>query len=522
MRKPFGVAAATILFLSCGYSTSVRAQDQGKDTKSAEAKPTTEPPAPPPKEETSVTDHTIKIGGQMIPYKATASTTLLKNEQDEPTALIFSIAYTRSDVKDSSQRPIAFLYNGGPGSSSIWLHMGAFGPRRVVTANAEPTAPAPYSVTDNANCLLDKTDLVFIDPVGTGFSHAVGKSKDKDFWGIEEDVKSLAQFITTYVNRNNRWNSSKFLIGESYGTFRSAALGNYLQSHDNMDLNGIVLMSSVLDLGTISFNPGDDMTYVYYLPSYAATAWYHKALSNPPDDLNAFLGEARKFAASDYAAALMKGSNLSAAEEAEVAKKLSQFTGLSEDYLVKANLRVKLPQFMIELERSKGLTTGRLDARFTGPTYDLLGEYAKSDPQSTAVSGAFTAVFNAYVREDLKFGQDKVYEVLSDEANQEWDWKHKEGQNFGFPGSPNVEQDLIEAMISNPHLRVEVENGLYDLATPFFATEHTMDHLGLPPDIQSHVELKYYDAGHMMYLRADDLAKLKANVASFIDRTAKP
>lgn len=522
MRKSFGVAAATILFLSCGYSTSVRAQDQGKETKSAEAKPTTEPPAPPPKEETSVTDHTIKIGGQTIPYKATASTTLLKNEQDEPTALIFSIAYTRSDVKDSSQRPIAFLYNGGPGSSSIWLHMGAFGPRRVVTANAEPTAPAPYSVTDNANCLLDKTDLVFIDPVGTGFSHAVGKSKDKDFWGIEEDVKSLARFITTYVNRNNRWNSSKFLIGESYGTFRSAALGNYLQSHDNMDLNGIVLMSSVLDLGTISFNPGDDMTYVYYLPSYAATAWYHKALSNPPDDLNAFLGEARKFAASDYAAALMKGSNLSAAEEAEVAKKLSQFTGLSEDYLVKANLRVKLPQFMIELERSKGLTTGRLDARFTGPTYDLLGEYAKSDPQSTAVSGAFTAIFNAYVREDLKFGQDKVYEVLSDEANQEWDWKHKEGQNFGFPGSPNVEQDLIEAMISNPHLRVEVENGLYDLATPFFATEHTMDHLGLPPDIQSHVELKYYDAGHMMYLRADDLAKLKANVASFIDRTAKP
>ncbi|MFZ0735871.1 MAG: hypothetical protein WCA98_13920 [Candidatus Acidiferrales bacterium] len=522
MRKSFGVAAATILFLSCGYSTSVRAQDQGKETKSAEAKPTTEPPAPPPKEESSVTDHTIKIGGQTIPYKATASTTLLKNEQDEPTALIFSIAYTRSDVKDSSQRPIAFLYNGGPGSSSIWLHMGAFGPRRVVTANAEPTAPAPYSVTDNANCLLDKTDLVFIDPVGTGFSHAVGKSKDKDFWGIEEDVKSLARFITTYVNRNNRWNSSKFLIGESYGTFRSAALGNYLQSHDNMDLNGIVLMSSVLDLGTISFNPGDDMTYVYYLPSYAATAWYHKALSNPPDDLNAFLGEARKFAASDYAAALMKGSNLSAAEEAEVAKKLSQFTGLSEDYLVKANLRVKLPQFMIELERSKGLTTGRLDARFTGPTYDLLGEYAKSDPQSTAVSGAFTAIFNAYVREDLKFGQDKVYEVLSDEANQEWDWKHKEGQNFGFPGSPNVEQDLIEAMISNPHLRVEVENGLYDLATPFFATEHTMDHLGLPPDIQSHVELKYYDAGHMMYLRADDLAKLKANVASFIDRTAKP
>ena len=522
MRKSLGISAAVILILSCVYSATAGAQEPSRETKSAEAKSAIEPPAAPPKEESSVTDHTIKIGGQTIPYKATASTTLLKNDHGEPTALIFSIAYARSDVKDPSQRPIAFVYNGGPGSSSIWLHMGAFGPRRVVTANAEPTAPAPYSVTDNENCLLDKSDLVFIDPVGTGFSRAAGKSKEKDFWGVDEDSKSLAQFITTYVSRNNRWNSSKFLIGESYGTFRSAALGNYLQSQDNMDLNGIVLMSSVLDLGTISFNPGEDMTYVYYLPSYAATAWYHKALSNRPDDLKAFLVEVRKFAASDYAAALMKGSSLSAAEKADVAKRLSQYTGLGEDYLIKANLRVKLPQFMIELQRSKGLTTGRLDARFTGPTYDLLGEYANDDPQSTAVSGAFTAVFNAYVREDLKFGQDKTYDVLNSQANGEWDWKHEAGHNFGFPGSPNVEGDLIQAMISNPHLRVEVENGLYDLATPFFATEHTMDHLGLPSDIQGHIELKYYDAGHMMYLQDADLAKLKANIASFIDRTAKP
>jgi carboxypeptidase C (cathepsin A) len=289
-----------------------------------------------------------------------------------------------------------------------------------------------------------------------------------------------------------------------------------------MDLNGIVLMSSVLDLGTISFNPGEDMTYVYYLPSYAATAWYHKSLSNRPDDLSAFLVEVRKYAASDYAAALMKGSNLSAAEKSDVAKKLSQYTGLSEEYLIKANLRVKLPQFMIELQRSKGLTTGRLDARFTGPTYDLLGEYANDDPQSTAVSGAFTAVFNAYVREDLKFGQDKSYEVLSEQANGDWNWKHATGRNFGFPGSPNVEGDLIQAMISNPHLRVEVENGFFDLATPFFATEHTMDHLGLPADIQSHIELKYYGAGHMMYLKDADLATLKNNISSFIDRTSKP
>ena len=251
---------------------------------------------PEPKEESSVTDHTIKIGGQTIAYKATASTTLIKDDKGDPTASIFTIAYTRSDAKDMSQRPISFVYNGGPGSSSIWLHMGAFGPRRVVTTDAGPTPPPPFKMVDNADSLLDKTDLVFVDPVGTGFSRAVGKAKDKDFWGIDQDVKSLAQFIATYINRNGRWNSPKFLIGESYGTFRSAALGNYLQNHNGMYFNGIVLISSVLDLGTISFPPGNDMPYVFYLPSYAATAAYHKMLKEPPADLNAFLVEARQFA----------------------------------------------------------------------------------------------------------------------------------------------------------------------------------------------------------------------------------
>ncbi|HMD06158.1 MAG TPA: hypothetical protein VKH63_01390, partial [Candidatus Acidoferrum sp.] len=249
-------------------------QAQDKDAKPAD-KPAdaAAAAAPAPKEESSVTDHSIKIGSQTIPYKATAATILLKNEKDEPIALLYSTAYTRSDVKDPSTRPIAFVYNGGPGSASVWLHMGSFSPKRVVTVNADATPPAPYKLVDNVNCLLDKTDLVFVDPVGTGFSHAVGKAQDKDFWGVDQDVKSLAQFINTYVSRNNRWNSPKFLIGESYGTFRSAALSNYLQSHDGMDFNGIVLISSVLDLGTISFNPGEDMPYVFYLPSYAATAW---------------------------------------------------------------------------------------------------------------------------------------------------------------------------------------------------------------------------------------------------------
>src|SRR5690349_1339866 len=269
---------------------------QEKETKAAEKDKPAEPTPPPPKEESSVTEHSIKIGGQTIPYKAIAGTILLKNEKDEPQALIYSTSYIRTDTKDVSQRPISFIYNGGPGSASVWLHMGAFGPRRVLTANAESTPPPPYKLQDNAGTLLDKTDMVFIDPVGTGFSHAVGKAQDKDFWGVDQDVKSLAQFITTYVNRNNRWNSPKFLIGESYGTFRSAALGNYLQQHEGMYLNGIDLISSVLDAGTISFPTGSDMTYIFYVPSYAATAWYHKMLADRPTDQKAFIEEARRFA----------------------------------------------------------------------------------------------------------------------------------------------------------------------------------------------------------------------------------
>jgi carboxypeptidase C (cathepsin A) len=377
-------------------------------------------------------------------------------------------------------------------------------------------------MNDNPYSLLDKSDLVFIDPVGTGFSHAVGKAADKDFWGVDEDVKSLAQFINAYVSRNDRWNSPKFLIGESYGTFRSAALSNYLQNNDGMYFNGLVLISSVLDLGTISFNPSEDMPYVFYLPSYAATAWYHNMLKDRPADMKPFAEEARTFALTEYANALNKGSRLTAAEKADMAKKLSHYTGLSEDYLLKADLRVALPQFMKELQRSRGLTTGRLDARFSGFSYDLIGEFAEFDPQDTGITGPFVAVWNNYVRTELKFGQDKTYHSSSNEANQKWDWKHNAGDNFGFPGSPNVEGDLIQALLTNPHLKVEIENGYYDLATPFFATEFTVDHLGLPEKLQKNITLQYYDAGHMMYVHEEDLAKLKTNVANFIDAASKP
>jgi carboxypeptidase C (cathepsin A) len=528
LRLMFLVALALCLWCAPARPAAQEAspdtpQDRSQDANQADNKPGDQKPTAnaAPKEETSTTDHTIRVGGQSISYKATASTTLLKNEKDEPTALIFTVAYTKSDVKDSSQRPIAFLYNGGPGSASVWLHMGAFGPRRVKTPNAEPSPPPPYDVEDNANSLLDKTDLVFIDPVGTGYSRAVGKSQDKDFWGIDSDVKSIAQFINLYVTKNNRWNSPKFLIGESYGTFRSAALSNYLQSNDGMYLNGIVLLSTVLDLGTLSFNPGEDMPYIFYLPSYAATAWYHKLMEDRPSDLNAFLDEARKFASTEYASALMKGSNLPEQEKTAVVKKLARFTGLSEDYIRKADLRVSLSKFMAELQRSRGLTTGRLDARFSGSETDLLAEYASYDPLETAVTGPFTAAFNRYVREELKFSQERKYEVLNDTANEQWDWKHHSGRRSGFPGSPNVEGDLVEALVENPHLHLQVENGFFDLATPFFATEYTMDHLELPQNLRSNISLEYYDAGHMMYLRDDSLAKLKDNIATFLDKTAK-
>src|SRR5271169_4874069 len=364
MRKSLWLIAAG--FLTFGQTARVAAQAPEREAKAPEAKAPDKCDAAATKEESSVTEHTIKLGGQTIPYKATASTTLLKNDKGDPTGLLYSAAYTRSDVKDLTTRPVSFLYNGGPGSATMWLHLGAFGPRRAWTVDGSFTPPAPYKLVDNGESLLDKTDLVFIDMMGTGYGHAVCKAQEKDFWGVDEDVEAFAQFIVTYLSRNDRWNSPKFLIGESYGTFRSAALGNYLQQHDSVHLNGIVLISSVLDLSTITFPSGDDRSYVYYLPSYAAVAWYHKVLKDRPADLPAFIEEARKYAAGDYAAALFKGSELGAGEKSAVAKKLSYFTGLNEEYLSKADLRVNLSQFMAELQRSRGLTTGRIDARFTG------------------------------------------------------------------------------------------------------------------------------------------------------------
>ncbi len=473
-----------------------------------------------PKEESTVTDHSIKIGGQTVAYKATAGNLLLKDDAGEPIANFFYVAYTRSDVKDLSTRPITFAYNGGPGSASLWLHMGALGPRRVATTDPEATPNAPFKLVDNAQSILDKTDIVMIDPIGTGFSRAAGKAKDKDYWGVDSDAKSIAHFIKNYISKNNRWNSPKFLLGESYGTFRNAAVVNHIQNHDGIYFNGVIMVSMVLDLGTISFLPGDDLSYILYLPSYAATACYHKVLTDCGTDLNSFLQEARKFASTEYALALLKGDKISAAEKADMAAKLSRYTGLSADYIAKANLRVVLFQFMQELQRSRGLNTGRLDSRFSGPIIDQLSEGAEEDAQSNAISGAYVGAFNSYVREELKYVTEKDFHIYAEGANGQWDWKH-EGNGGGFPGAPNVEGDLINAMQTNLHLKVQVENGLYDMATPFYGSEYTVDHLGLPARMQGRIKMDYYDAGHMMYVHDPDLIKLHDRVASFIEDASK-
>lgn len=507
-------------------SALVRAQEPAASSApSAPAKPGEAKPAAPEseaKEQSSVTQHTARIGGQSISYTATASTTLLKNEKGEPEALMYSTAYTENGVKDLGQRPIAFLYNGGPGSSSVWLHMGAYGPRRIVTGNASPTPPAPYQLVDNEYSLLDKADLVFIDPVGTGFSHSVGKAKDSDFWGVQPDVQSLAQFISIYISRNHRWNSPKLLIGESYGTFRSVALCNYLQEHDGIYVNGVVLMSSVLDLGTLNFTIGDDRSYILYLPTYAAIAWHYNLIKDRPADLPSFLERVRQFASTEYADALLKGDNIGDSEKQQVAAKMSSFTGLDQSYLVKANLRVNIAQFRAELLRGRGLTIGRYDARYNSATYDVLEEYAADDPSYNAVLGAFTAAFNSYVRDDLKFGEGMDYKILPSEPSEHWKWKGSTGNpQEGFPSAPNVENDLVQELLDNASLQLQVENGYFDLATPFYATEFTMNHLLLPKSAGDRIHLQYYEAGHMMYLHVPDLEKLSTNVRAFITQVSQ-
>jgi carboxypeptidase C (cathepsin A) len=462
--------------------------------------------------------HSVPVGGQTVEYDATVGRILLQGDGDEPIAEVYYTSYERSGVADVASRPIVFAYNGGPGSSSFWLHMGVMGPRRVRTPSTDHAGPAPYQIQDNPYTLLDVADIVMVDPVGTGLSHPLGDTEGSRFWGIDEDARSLTEFIGRFLSRSGRWNSPKYLLGESYGTTRSAVLASTLQGA-NIDLNGIVLVSAVLDFRTILFGPSNDLAYVVNLPSYAATAWYLEALPGErPADLPPFLEEVEAFALGEYASALLAGGTLEAGRRSSVLDRLHRYTGLDRGFLERADLRVTAPEFEKELLRDRGLVVGRLDARFTGPTGDLLSQTPGHDPQSTAIRGAYTAAWNTYLRREL--GYDGEREYVPSGNVQPWNWEHGQGIGFGLSGTPNVGPDLARALERNPTLEVLLVNGIYDLATPYFAAVWTMDHLGLPPDLRDNIGRVDFEAGHMMYVHEPSLPRWREALTAFIERTS--
>ena len=472
--------------------------------------------APMPKAQTAVTHHTARIGGREIAYTATAGTIALYDDKDEPTASVFYVAYVAQGLGSAARRPITFAYNGGPGGSSALIHLGAFGPRTVATTNAAATPPAPYELVDNADSLLPQSDLVFVDAVGTGFSRIVGKGTPKDFYGIDQDGHAFAQFVRRYITANDRWNSPKFLAGESYGTTRSAVLAKML-GDAGIAVSGVTLVSTVLDFATLRGSKGDDEPYWMFLPTEAAVAAYHDRISPKPADLAAFLRDARAFAAGPFAQALAQGDALSQADRTAVAEKLHAYSGLPVDYLLRANLRVPPDRFEKTLLADRGETVGRYDGRFTGFDLDPAADGAEYDPSSEALVGAFTGAFNRYVREELHYRTDAEYKFLSYDVNRQWDFK-REGR--GGATSANVSGDLQQAMTQNPYLRVFSANGLYDLATPFFATEYSLAHLGLAPALRGHVSFGYYPAGHMIYVNPEAHAAFARDEAAFVTAAA--
>lgn len=461
----------------------------------------------------TTTRHTVTIDGEQVRYSATAGTITLRGEERQPTGEVFYVAYTRDGVQSKDDRPVTFVYNGGPGSASVWLHLGALGPRRVVTEDTAHTSPPPYHLVPNGHSPLDETDLVFIDPVGTGYSRTLGDTKGQHFWGVDEDARSVGQFIRRYLDQNHRWNSPRYLLGESYGTTRSAVVVNYLQSERSVDFNGVALVSMVLNFQTIGWAEGNELPYALYLPSYAATAWYHDALPNSPEDLAPLLDEVREFADDEYADALRAGASLDSARRARIVDRLHRYTGLSEDYIRKADLRIDNSMFEKELKREHNVVLGRLDARFTGPGSDQLGKEVRYDPGTSSIGSAFATAFRTYIQEELGYQTGRRYAFRGDV--RPWDWSR--GRSFGWPGYTDAAPDLARAMRRNPDLDVLVLNGYYDLATPFHAAEHTVRHLNIPDRLRDNITMEYYDAGHMMYLHTPALEKMHDDLEQLIE-----
>ena len=485
----------------------------------------------------------VTVGGKRIAYQAVAGTLVVHSkgwedtdaleaaakkgddeDDDKPKAeaSMFYTAYFKNGIL-AANRPITFLFNGGPGSSTVWLHMGAFGPVRVETADAVHTPPAPYGVVNNDQSLLDVSDLVFIDAPGTGFSRIAGKEKEKAFYGVDQDVYAFTQFITQFLSKHGRWNSPKYVFGESYGTMRGAGLALSLQNKD-VDLNGLILLSDILNWDLLpddpQINPGVAYPYIVSLPTYSATAWYHNRIADRPADLQGFLSQVEAFATGEYAVALLKGNDLQPDERQRIAEKLSAYTGLTVPYLLKTNLRIEYGAFQKELLADQTQTTGTLDTRFLGATLDPLSKVASYDPQSSAISAAYVGAFNNYVRQTLRYGEGTEFKSGID-IYGDWDYKHQPpGADKPLIALPNVLPDLAVAMKQDPDLKVMVNGGYYDVSTPYFAGKFEMRHLPVPQNLLGNIEYHYYESGHMVYAHPPSLKAIHDNVADFIRRTS--
>ena len=524
---------------------ALRAQDEkpaANSDSTAEKSTKATAPAPPPD---STTQGTIDAGGQHIAYTAIAGTiTVGATDTDDaqlgpdgkplpgsqlalsapkepadapPVAHMFYVAYFKTGA-NAEDRPITFFYNGGPGSSTMWLHMGSLGPKYVETAGDTHLPGAPYKLIDNTDSLLDVSDEVFIDMPGTGFGRLAGKDAGKAFWGVDQDAEAFARFIARFLVKYDRWNSPKFLFGESYGTTRSAVLADILENEKNIDLNGVMLLGEIFDfsIATGPPRPGVDLPYELALPTYAATAWYHKKLSPQPAALDPFLKEVEDFATGEYMHALAQGNALSDTEKQQVATKLHEYTGLPVDYIVKADLRVTAGEFEKTFDDPEGMTTGRYDTRFLGPTLDPLSEASQYDPQSAAISSAYFSLVNLYLRQNLKYGAGETYLPSALFDGFRWNMTRTGGNGFGGARGLNVGADLAEAIKTNPHLKVMVNDGYYDLATPFFAAEYEEEHLPIPASLTKNIEYDWYEAGHMAYIRDECRKLLHDRVAAFI------
>lgn len=517
MNSPlFSRLCSTALFAALFLHPQAKGQEGGgeKAKPETEEKDASKPKAEEKPEKTSVTEHSITLGGRKVDFTATAGLLPLKDAEGRTTADIFYIAYTRKGVDDASRRPLTFSFNGGPGSSSVWMHLGLLGPKRVKLREDGFAVPPPYELVENEHSLLDETDLVFIDPVGTGYSRAAKPEDAKNFFGVNEDARSIGEFIRLYTTRHSRWPSPKFLIGESYGTTRAAALSGELLRAHRMNLNGIMLVSTVLNFQTIWGAEGNDLPHILYLPSYAATAWYHKKL---PKDLLAqplagVLREAEAFAGGEYNQALLMGAALPEARRAEVVGKMARLTGLSAGFIEASDLRVSMSRFNAELLREERLVVGRFDSRHTSPVRDPLSNHAERDPSADAVFSAFASTFNHYVRHELKFEDDRPYNILASVGK--WNWNAE--NQFA-----DVSEILADSMTANPFLKVHVSNGIYDMATPWLAARYTFNHLRLPRELMKNITQDDYEAGHMMYLNLPDLRKQKEDLARFV-RSAVP